>query len=184
VDPAVGAGGISDTATNLIANGTFSGGTYAPWIPTGNIQSQLSAAGVFEFFKLPGLPAGVVLQQTFQGMVDNQKLRATFQLGNSSSLRQRVTVLIHDFDFSDLHACTFFLPPGLPLSTFGMRTYVTESWSNATLAVYPSTAGSSPSHEWLQLDNVSLVRTTTTTTGTECYEPGDVPPTAGLTGGR
>ena len=181
VDPAVGAGGISDTATNLIANGAFSG-TSAPWIVTGNIQSQLSPAGVFEFFKLPGLPAGVVLQPTNQGMVDNQRLRASFQLGNSSGLRQRVTVLIHDLDFSDLHACTFFLGPGLPLSTFGMRTYVTESWSNATFSVYPSTVGSSPSHEWLQLDNVSLVRTTTGTTGTECYEPGDVPATPGLTG--
>ena len=173
VDPvAPAAGGVS--SAELMVNGNFSGGFTPPWGTFGQVQSQLNA-GVFEFFKLPGAPAGVVLQPTSQAMVLDQKMRATFQLGNSSSVRQRVTVIIHDNDFSDLHACTFFLPPGLALSTFAMRTYATEAWTDATISFYPATAGSSPTHEWLRLDNVSLTRTTTVSTGTECYEPGDVP---------
>jgi hypothetical protein len=179
IDPvAPAAGGITDA--ELIVNGSFSAGL-PPWGTFGNIQSQLNG-GVFEFFKLAGLPAGVLLQATGAAMVNDQKLRATFRLGNSSALRQRVTVIIHDNDFTDLHACTFFLPPGLPLSTYGMRTYTTEPWTNATFSVYPATPGTSPGHEWLRLDDVSLIRTTTVTSGTQCYEPGDVPVTPGLTG--
>jgi hypothetical protein len=141
-------------------------------------------AGVFEFFKLAGLPAGVLLQPTNQVMSNDQKIRATFQLGNSSALRQRVTVLLHDNDFSDLHACTFIIPPGQALSTYAMRTYVTEAWTNATISFYPSTVGTAPTAQWLRLDNVSLIRTTTISTGTECFEPGDVPAGPGFTGKR
>lgn len=179
VDPAAPfAGGA--TSGDLISNGTFTG-SIAPWFTFGQIQSQLSG-GVFEFFKLAGAPAGLISQQTGQAMVQDQRLRADFQLGNSSAIRQRVTVILHDSDFSDLHACTFFLPPGLPLSTFAMRTYATKAWANAQIAFYPATTGTAPSHQWLRLDNVSLTRTTNPVIGSECYEPGDVPAGSGFTG--
>ena len=182
IDPMAPAAGGTSSA-ELIVDGAFNSGLALPWGTFGQISSQMNA-GVFEFFKLAGTPGGVLLQRTSQAMTDNQKLRATFQLGNSSALRQRVTVLIHDEDFSDLHACTFIIPPGQALSTYAMRTYVTEAWANATIAFYPSTVGTAPSHQWLRLDNVSLIRTATITTGTECFEPGDVPAGPGFTGKR
>jgi Zn-dependent metalloprotease len=173
VDPtAPGAGGV--TSGNLVTNGGFDGGVITPWGTFGNIQFQL-AAGVFEFFKLAGSPAGVVLQGTGQAMTNDQRMTASFQLGNSSGLRQRVTILLHDGDFLDLTACTFWIPPGLPLSNFAIRSYATKAWTNATVSVYPATVGTSPSHEWLRLDNVSLMRTTTAILGTECFEPGVSP---------
>jgi len=182
IDPvAPAAGGVS--SAELIVDGGFNSGPVAPWGTVGNISWQMNA-GVFEFFKLAGLPAGVLLQPTNQVMSNDQKIRATFQLGNSSALRQRVTVLLHDNDFSDLHACTFIIPPGQALSTYAMRTYVTEAWTNATISFYPSTVGTAPTAQWLRLDNVSLIRTTTISTGTECFEPGDVPAGPGFTGKR
>ena len=89
-----------------------------------------------------------------------------------TGVRQRVMVLLHKEDFSDLHACTFWLPAGQALSTYTMRTYATIAWSNATIAVYPSSVGSAPSYQWLRLDDVTLARTPGPVLGTECVEPG------------
>lgn len=172
IDPtAPGAGGTS--SGNLLTNGDFSTGI-PPWGTFGMIQFQL-VAGVFEFFKLAGSPSGVVLQGTGQAMTNDQKMTATFQLGNSSGLRHRAVILLHDGDFSDLSACAFWVPPGLPLSSFAMRTYATKAWTNATMSVYPAPVGTVPTHQWLRLDNASLARTTSATQGTECFEPGVSP---------
>jgi hypothetical protein len=115
-------------------------------------------------------PAGVLLQATGQTMSANQILTATFELGNSSLVRKRVTVILHDNDFSDLSACTFWLEPGQPLSPYVMQTFATQSWLNATVSVYPATTGVEP---WIRLDNVTFQRTpSAATTGTACIEPG------------
>ena len=172
VDPTAPASGGS-TSANLMSNGTFTS-VITPWATFGNISSQLSS-GVFEFFKLTGLPSGVLLQNTSQAMANDQRMTATFQLGNSSGLRQRVTVLLHEGDFSDITACTFFLPPGLPLSNYAMRIYATKAWTNATMSFYPATVGTAPTAQWLRLDNVTLIRSTTAAYGTECFEPGTTP---------
>ncbi len=47
---------------------------------------------------------------------------ATVDLGNSSSVRKRISVLVHEHDFSDLHVCTFWLEPSTPRQTYTMRT--------------------------------------------------------------
>ncbi len=97
-------------------------------------------------------------------------LTATFQLGNSSAVRKRVTVIVHDYDFSDLSACTFWLAPGQPLSDYIYRTFATEAWTDATVSVYPATVGA---EQWIRLDNATFRRTPgTPTVGTECIEPG------------
>jgi glucose/arabinose dehydrogenase len=152
----------------LLQNGGFSAGL-APWVTFGQIDSQISS-GVFEFRRLSGEPPGVVLQQSNQGVGANEILTATFMLGNSSGVRQRVTVLLHDVDFSDLTACTFWLPPGVPLQFHTIVTYATEAWSDLTLSVYPAGTSTAP---WLRLDDVTLRRTPAISTpGTTCVEPG------------
>jgi hypothetical protein len=134
---------------------------------------------VFEFVRPAGTPAGVVFQASGAPTSTNEIIEARFDLGNSSAIRKRVTVLLHDLDFSDLQACTFWLPPGQALSTFAMRIYVADGWSNATVSVYPATVGTQP---WLLLDNVSLKRTPAgPVLGTECIEPAVLVSPSGLT---
>ena len=160
------------TSGNLVVNGDFASGL-AFWTPFGQIAHNSAVGGVFEFFKLAGAPAGVNLQSTGQPMAIDQRMIATFQIGNSSGVRQRLTVLLHEApDFSDLTACTFWIPPGLALQTYAVRGYASKAWTNATVAFYPATVGSAPTHQWLRLDNVSLTRIAAGNVGTECFEPG------------
>jgi hypothetical protein len=150
---------------NKLVNGDFSAGL-AQWSTFGQIAGQI-AGGMFEFVRPPGTPAGVVFQATGQTMRDDQMLEATFSLGNSSNVRKRVTVLVHDGDFSDLSACTFWLPPQLLPMTYRMRLFATKAWTNASVSVYPSTVGLEP---WIRLDDVTL-RLVGSATGTTCTEP-------------
>ena len=166
---------------DLIINGSFSNPFEVPWGTFGQINGAVNN-GVFEFLKLPGTPAGVVLHPTTLGMAANQFLTAQLDLGNSSAVRKRVTAIVHDADFSDLAACTFWLPSGLPLSTYQLRMRATRVWTNATLSIYPATGGL---EQWVRLDNVSLRRTPgLDINGTECLEPGEVlvPPSVSAAG--
>jgi hypothetical protein len=102
--------------------------------------------------------------------MQSEILTALVYLGNSSTVRKRVTLILHDNDFADLSACTFWLPPQLPLSPYLMRTFATQFWANATLSLYPSTVGP---EEWIRFTDAVLQRTPATTPlGTECLEPG------------
>ena len=127
--------------------------------------------GVFEFIRPQPLPtpAGVIFQNTGQAMTTNQIMTATVQLGNSSAVKKRVTVLLQDADFSDLTACTFWLPPYQPMAGYTIRGFTTKAWTNATVAVYAASVGS---QTWTRVDNVTFDRTPATTiVGTECVEP-------------
>jgi glucose/arabinose dehydrogenase len=161
---------------DTVVNGGFGAGL-PPWGTFGQIVWQI-AGGVFEFYRPAGVPAGVVLQQTGTsvGIGANAILTATFQLGNSSGVRKRVTVLLHSADFLDLHACTFWLAPGQPLSSYSMRTFATQAWTNATVSVYPAVIDINPA---IRLDDVTLRQTPgEAVLGTECIEP--LTPTPGL----
>ena len=161
-------GGVA--GPDLVVNGGFdlSGVDPAPWGVFGQIVWQL-AGGVFEFYRPAGVPAGVVLQQTGANFGTGAILTATFQLGNSSGVLKRATLLLHSADFLDLAACTFWLPPGQPLSSYTMRTYATQAWTNATVSVYPATVGIQPA---MRLDNVTLRQTPAQAVrGTECIQP-------------
>ena len=157
-----------------IGNGNFEAGALAPWGVFGTLTSQV-AGGVFEFLRLNATPpAGVVLQPTAQPAAAGEILTATFDLGNSSAVRKRVTVLLHDSDFSDLSACTFWLPPGQPLSPYAMSTFATWAWSNATISIYAASVGPD---QWSRLDNVTLRSTPATdVSGTDCVEPASPAP--------
>ena len=157
-------------SANLVGNGDFSSPTLPPWGTFGSFTWQL-ASGVFEFVRPdpPPTPAGVVLQNTGQPMTAGVVMTASFQLGNSSTVRKRVTLLLHESDFSDLGACTFWLPPGAPLDTYTVYMTTTKAWTNATFSMYAATVGAA---QWTRLDNVVFQRTPSTFSfGTECYEP-------------
>jgi hypothetical protein len=168
LDPAAPAPAGGAPGPNLIANGTFAG-TVSPWSVFGNLAWQL-AAGAFAFNRpTTDMPAGVVLQATGQAVAAHEILTASFQLGNTSAVRKRVTVLLHDQDFTDLSACTFWLAPGQGPSAYSMRSFATKAWTNATLSFYAATVGT---EGWSLLDNVTLQRTPgLATTGAECVEP-------------
>jgi hypothetical protein len=162
-------------SASLIANGAFSAGV-APWSTFGTITGGVTN-GVFEFIRTAGQPAGVVLQATGAAVSANEFLTATVDLGNSSPVHKRVTLLIHSNDFSDLSACTFVLPAGLPLATYQMKMRATLAWASgtgtgATLSIYGATVGLD---QWIRLDNASLRRTPgSAIQGTECLEPPEV----------
>jgi hypothetical protein len=167
-------------SANVITNGTFASGMTG-WSALFTIMSQVSD-GVFEFVRTagpPGSAAGVVVQTTGAAATDDDIITATFDLGNSSPVRKRVTLLLHSNDFSDLTACTFWLPPGLPLSTYQVKMRTTKAWAagvgtGITFALYGGTVGLD---QWIRLDNVVVQRTpATAVVGTECLEPGEALP--------
>ncbi len=174
VDPTVPAPPGGAPSGNLLPNGHFASGALSPWLQFGSMTSQI-AGGIFEFIRPAPLPtpAGVIYQNTGQVMAANQIMTATFQLGNSSSVRKRVTVLLQESDFSDLTACTFWLAPNSPLRDFTMRGFATKAWTNATLAIYAASVGP---QTWTRVDNVTFDRTPATAiVGTECVEPALAP---------
>ena len=167
VDPATpGPQSFADSST-LLVNGNFQGGL-APWGVFGQLTYQITG-GVFQFVRPSGTPAGVILQATGIGGPMHARMTATFSLGNSSNVRKRVTVLVHDNDFSDLSACTFWLEAGQNLSNYTMKMYTSKAWTNATFSVYASNIDT---NQWIRLDNASLkVTMSMPLTGTECIEP-------------
>jgi hypothetical protein len=171
VDPTTPTATADPDGSELLTNGNFESGL-PPWTTFGQITGAVTS-GVFQFVKNAGTPAGVVLQATSQAIAANTLLTSTFQLGNSSSVRKRVTVILHDNDFTDLSACTFWVPAGQALSTYTYRSFTTKAWTNATLSVYPATVGA---EQWIRLDNVSFKQTPSAVIGgTECLEPGSSP---------
>ncbi len=159
----------------LLVNGDFATGSLAPWGTFGTLTQQI-VAGVLEFIRPTATPpAGVVLQSTGQAMTQGQLLTATFMLGNSSGVRKRVTVLLHDLNFTDLAACTFWIPPGEPLRAYSMVAFATQAWTNATVSFYAATVGPAG---WTRLDDGTFKRTPGgISIGTICNEP--APPAIG-----
>jgi len=166
LDPTAAATTGGADGPELLTNGGFGTGLTG-WSTFGQIVHQVNS-GVFEFYR-PSLnpdPAGVILQPTNSAVAVGGILTAQLDLGNSSAVRKRVTVILHDLDFSDLSACTFFLQPGQALTHYTVRSFATEPWTNATISIYVATAGD---ENWIRLDNVSLRQTpAAATSGAGC----------------
>jgi hypothetical protein len=168
---------------NLLANGDFDAG-FAAWGAFGSPSMGDIAYsvdnGVLSFTRAvqaPGVSnAAVVLQESGYPIALQEGLDATLQIGNASAVRKRITVLLHDSDFSDLQVCTFWLPPNAPLRPYRMTARVSEAWTNATLSIYASTADGISAY---QVDNVVLkLVPPPTSTRTQCYDP-DAPAAVG-----
>ncbi len=167
IDPTVPAASGGVTGPNLLTNGDFATGTLSPWIALNAFDWQITN-GVLEFRRTASSPPPVVAQFTGQGVANDEILTATFQLGNSDTVRHRVKVLVHDSDFSDAPSCVFWIPPAQPLTYYSMTIFTTKPWTNASVSVYPSTGSVSP---WTLLDDVTLQSTPwLATTGTSCFE--------------
>ena len=163
-DPAAPAGVAQADGPEMVSNGGFDS-FLSSWNLFGQISSQV-VGGVFQFTRPGGDPAGALLQFTGAPIAANTPLTASFQLGNSSGVRKRVTVILHDSDFSDLQACTLWLDPGQGMTPYTMRTFTTEAWNNASISFY---MGSVDTTQWARIDNVSLHRTPAATMiGTQC----------------
>jgi hypothetical protein len=161
-------------SANLLLNGNFASPLTTGWTAYGQMSYQVNG-GVFESHRLAGAPSGTLFQETNTSAPANTPLELTFQMGNPSPERLRATILLHDSDFSDSQACTFWLAPNTPLSNYMIRTYTTKAWSNVTLSYYPSTVPT-VAGRFLQLDNLSLRRRPgIDVNGTHCYIPGTLP---------
>jgi predicted outer membrane repeat protein len=173
------ANGDSDTASvnitvvpaellsaNLIQNSTFAVGSDG-WLPYDGVIYRVTN-GVLEFFRLSDATSAVMLNYTEIPLMSGTPVELVFDLGNSSGVRKRVTVILHEYNFTDLQVCTFWLPANTPLQTYRIQTVTNTDWTNTTLSFYVSTADSVG---WVQLDNVS-VRQVPSLTGnlTRCYD--------------
>jgi Tol biopolymer transport system component len=163
---------------NLLANGDFTAG-FGAWnafsAPSAGDIVYAVNGGVLEFYRQPGSESAVILQPTGYPAASGAGLDAQIDIGNASGVRKRVTLLIHDADFSDLQVCTFWLPPNAPMRTYRMTARTTEAWSNVTLSIYASSADGAAAY---RIDNASLkLLLTPTSSRTLCFDP-NAPPAA------
>ena len=170
IDPTAPVPVAQGDGPSLLINGDFASGSITPgWGLFGQITGAVTA-GVFEFVRPPGTPAGVILQPTGVPLDLGDAITATFQLGNNSPIRKRVTVIVHDRNFSDLAACAIWLGAGQPLTDYTLRAFASKDWTDATLSVYSATIGP---EAYIRLDNATLRRTPSATVlGTECLNNG------------
>ena len=173
-DPSAPATSAVPDAPEFLVNGNFSNGLTG-WSTFNNIVVSPPDTS-FYFYRPPSaLPAGGILQPSHKAVNAGTILTARFTLANTSAVRKRVTVLIHEVDFTDLSACSFWVPPGQlidPANVYVMRTYTTKAWTNAYLSFYAATSDNLP---WTGLDNVTWHTTPgSATSGTDCGEPGSI----------
>lgn len=172
IDPLVPEGTAGSDEANAIVNGNFATGVLSPWLAHGQVTQRI-VGGVLEATRRTGTPPAVVYQNTSLDVPEGAPLELQFKLGNSSpSLRQQVTVLIHAANFTDLQACTFWLEPNTPLTTYIMRAYAATPWDDVSLSIYPRTVTNTG---FIRVDDVVLrYRPGMLLQGTSCFEPGSV----------
>ncbi len=154
-------GATAPAQTELVRNGSFANGAGNWQFFATPDQSYIVSSvvnGVLEFYRVPPPPGmanqAVAFQQTGVAFTAAAPIVARVDLGNSSTVRKRVGIVVHDADFSDLAFCSFWLGPNTPLASYSIYTHTTEAWTNATISFYAASAGSDGGA--YRLDNVSL----------------------------
>jgi hypothetical protein len=173
-------------SANLITNGDFSAGT-AGWNlfdNSPNPDEMLVSGGEFWWNRPASSAFQAVIFKETGAAVSGTPLAAQFDLGNSATIRQRVSVLMLDSNFSDLSVCTFWIEPGAPMQTYRMRTHTTKPWANAAIYFYAATTNSvNTNGGYLRLDNVSMnYNPTGSELRTECEDPTSPAPPGGAAG--
>jgi hypothetical protein len=157
---------------NMIINSGFNSGLNN-WsifgVPDNPPTSIVS--GVLEFYRQPTATQAVVFQNTHFYLWANSPVEAQVQVGNTSAVRKRFVMLLHEGDFSDLQVCSFWLPANAPLQTYALRSKTNKNWRNVTLSLYASSADGLPAY---RVDNVTLTYRPALTqlqTRSECIDP-------------
>ena len=70
------------------------------------------ANGTLEFYRKAGGEAPTIFQVGNWSTPAGMRVAAIFELGNTSSKRQRVTIQIQGHDDSAMTVCSFRVPPG------------------------------------------------------------------------
>ncbi len=176
------------TSGNVITNGDFSqvdgSGFPIGWgiFTQGGSGYWNASTGVFNFYRTEGMTQAVTLQYTGLALPTGAPLDLVFRMGNSDTVRKRLSVMIHTPGFDDLALCTFWLDPQQPLRDYAMRTHTTKAWADATASFYAADANASGSTGAYQLDDVSLTyRPAFSSAKTDCVDP-NRPTSGGETG--
>jgi hypothetical protein len=177
IDPYRAAGGLGTDSANYISNGTFASGT-TNWSFSGEYMQRVQS-GVLEMYTKTGGPAANVFQDIgFQYLTggDSDIGEVTFNMGNSSSNRKRVSVLLHEGSFVLIYFCTFWVEPNSALAEYRVRVAPdTHLGSNylKNIAFYVSPFDNLG---WIRLDDITLrERPGLSVAGTECHYPGSLP---------
>lgn len=182
--------GLNLAPPNLVNNGTFdapiSANPNGNWAAFGapNVNSIVYTinGGKLEFYRQVDATQAVIFQNTGASLDLNAPLVLRFEAANLSMMRKRLTVLLHDSDFSDLLVCSFWLAPMQTAQTYQMRTYTTEAWTNASVSFY---ASSNDGQNGYQIDNVVLNSDGTANVGqTLCIDPNAPAPGIGVDSGN
>ena len=89
--------------------------------------TNAAQAGVYHLVGDPRQLAQSATEAGLQAVPAGGPLEATFDLGNSTTVRKRFSVLIHSADFADLSVCTFTLEAGAPLRTYRMVMHASQA---------------------------------------------------------
>lgn len=167
---------IRPPLANMVADSSFGAGL-ATWFayPPGRISAQV-VNGVVQFYSpTGGSQFPVVMQNTGNWLGANAPIEVRVDLGNSSNVTKTVVVFAHSLSFSQAYNCSFSIPPNTPLRTYAMRTRTTAPIEGLTFSVYD--ASPTPNRPAVLLDNASMRwRPGLTTTTTQCFPPGSLPP--------
>jgi subtilisin-like proprotein convertase family protein len=142
--------GISTSMPNIVANGNFGSGE-TNWNEFGDGSGSV-VSGVYQFQRT-GSNAFTVFQNTGINWPIDRPFELRFDAGNSGTDTKRLTVLIWDAAFARQRACSFWLGPNQPLTSYQILGDSAAPWNSVTVHFYASTQST---NGFYRLDNVVL----------------------------
>jgi subtilisin-like proprotein convertase family protein len=134
----------------IIINGNFSSGK-ALWNEFGDGSGSV-ISGVYQFQRT-GANAFTVFQNTSANWPTDRPFEVRFDAGNSGTDTKRLTVVLWDAAFGRQRACSFWLGPNQPLTTYQIVSDSAAAWNGVTIHFYASTQST---NGFYRLDNVVM----------------------------